>query len=74
MQPAGFEGARGHASPHELGPNNFQERPPGACRMHENLLATGAAPGPRWGGELTALPMAGEEEADWAATSSNLGL
>jgi len=73
MQPAGFEGARGHAFPHELGPNNFQERPPGACRMHENLLATGLRPDPA-GGELTELPMAGEEEADWAATSSNLGL
>jgi len=26
------------------GPNKFQERPPGACRMEGNLLATAAPP------------------------------
>jgi len=40
-----------------LAPNKFQERPSGASRMQENLLAVGAPPGPRWvwKGALTAL-------------------
>jgi len=40
-------GEGGHASP-ELGPNKFQERPSGASRMKENLLAAGADPFSSW--------------------------
>jgi len=46
----------------ELGPNKFQERPFGACRMQENLLAARAVPQTPLG-EPTALlqPLAGGE-------------
>jgi len=47
-------GARGPC-PLELGPNNFQERPSGASRMRENLLAA-VAPPQSLLGEITALP------------------
>jgi len=33
----------GHGPPPNLAPNKFQERPTGASRMQENLLAAGAA-------------------------------
>jgi len=32
----------GHGPPPNLAPNKFQERPTGASRMQENLLAAGA--------------------------------
>jgi len=39
-----IKGGKGAMLPPELGPNKFQERPPGATRMQENFLAARAPP------------------------------
>jgi len=66
LHKGGFKRGRRGPCPPNLAHNKFQERPSGACRIQENLLAAGLRPEPRWGAYSDPTdPTVGGEETSY---------